>query len=172
MEMLSATPFSPTFARPEAGSKTIRNTNVFRRVWMDVLEIEDSSVHGRERKMLLRMLEEKYGVNATAEEASARVQKALDEVGLKNLAVRKHVPPGYLLMEYSPSWVGKTLEIECLFKETDKGTEITVKWPFYMELPAENEVPLAFRMQQEESLRKTKQLIEEFKKKIGATSIT
>jgi len=122
--------------------------------------------------MHLKMLEETYRVNTTAEEASTRVQKALDEVGLKNLAIKKHVPPRYLLMTYSPSWVGKALEIECLFKETDNGTEITLKWPFYRELPAEDEVPHAFRLQQEESLRKTRKLIEEFKAKIGATNIT
>jgi hypothetical protein len=122
--------------------------------------------------MRLKSLEETYQVNAGIEEAQIRVQNALDEVGLKNVTVKKHVPPRYLLVEYSPGWVGKTFEIEFLFKETKTGTEVAVKWPYTKELPSKDEVPSAFRKQQEETRRKTERLIEEFKRKIGATDIT
>jgi hypothetical protein len=122
--------------------------------------------------MRLKSLEETYQVNAGIEEAQMRVQKALDEVGLKNVTVKKHVPPRYLLVEYSPGWVGKTFEIEFLFKETKTGTEVAVKWPYTKELPSKDETPGAFRKQQEETRRKTERLIEEFKRKIGATNIT
>ncbi len=121
--------------------------------------------------MRLKSLEEKYQVNAGIEEAQRRVQKALDELGLKNVTVKKHVPPRYLLVEYSPGWVGKTFEIEFLFKETKTGTEVAVKWPYTKELPSKDETPSAFRKQQEETRRKTERLIEEFKRKIGATDI-
>ncbi len=119
--------------------------------------------------MRLKSLEEIYQVNARIEETQMRVQKALDELGLKNVAVKKHVPPRYLLVQYSPSWVGKNFEIEFLFKETQTGTEVAVKWPYTKELPSKDEAPTAFRKQQEETWRKTRNLIEEFKRKIGAT---
>ena len=122
--------------------------------------------------MRLKSLEETYQVNASIEEAQMRVQKALDELGLKNVTVKKHVPPHYLLVEYSPGWVGKTFEIEFLFKETKTGTEVAVKWPYTKELPSKDEAPSAFRKQQEETRRKTERLIEEFKRRIGATGIT
>lgn len=122
--------------------------------------------------MRLKSVEETYQVNASIDEVQLRVQKALDEVGLKNVAVKKHVPPRYLLVEYSPGWVGKAFEIEFLFKATKTGTEVAVKWPFSKELPSKNEVPAIFQSQQEETWRRTKQLIEEFKRKIGATEKT
>jgi hypothetical protein len=121
--------------------------------------------------MRLKSWEEKYCIHASVEEAQRRVQKALDELGLKNVTVKKHVPPRYLLVEYSPGWVGKAFEIEFLFKETETGTtEVAVKWPYTKELPHKDESPSAFREHQEETRRRTEQLIEEFKRKIGATT--
>ncbi len=117
--------------------------------------------------MRLKTLEEKYQVNADIEETSMRVQKALEEVGLKNIAIKKHVPPRYLLVEYSPSWVGKALEIEFLFNKNELGTEVAVKWPYTKELPAKDETPVAFRKYQEEMRKTTESLIAEFKRKIG-----
>lgn len=67
--------------------------------------------------MLLKFLEGKYLVSAPVRECSAMVQKALSEVGLKGVTVKKEVPPNYLLVAYSPGWVGKALEIEFVFKE-------------------------------------------------------
>ncbi len=120
--------------------------------------------------MRLKSWEEKYCVHASIEEAQIRVEKALDELGLRNVAVKKHVPPRYLLVEYSPGWVGKAFEIEFLFHETKAGTtEIAVKWPYTKELPNKNESPSEFSKQQEETKHRTEQLIEEFKRKIGAT---
>jgi hypothetical protein len=121
--------------------------------------------------MRLKALEEKYNVDVGVEETSMRVQKALDEVGLKNVTVKKHVPPRYLLVEYSPCWVGKALEIEFLFKETKLGTEVAVKWPYMKELPSKDETPVAFRKYQEETRRITEGLIAEFKRKIGAKEV-
>jgi hypothetical protein len=99
-----------------------------------------------------------------------RIEKALEEVGLKNVRIKKHIPPRYLLVEYSPSWVGKAFEIEFLFQETPKGTEVAVKWPYMREFPSKGEAPNAFLKHQDEMWLKTEQLIKEFKKKIGATS--
>jgi hypothetical protein len=118
--------------------------------------------------MRLKALEEKYHVNADIEETAMRVQKALDEVGLKSVSVKKHVPPGYLLIEYSPGWVGKALEIEFLFKKTEVGTVVSVKWPYTKELPSKDETPIAFRKYKEEMRKKTEDIIAEFKKKIDA----
>lgn len=118
--------------------------------------------------MRLKALEETYHVKAGIEETSMRVQKALDEIGLKNVAIKKHVPPRYLLVEYSPSWVGKSLEIEFLFEEKPTGTDVAVKWPYTKELPAKNEVPETFRKYQEEMRKTTERIITDFKAKIGA----
>jgi hypothetical protein len=118
------------------------------------------------QRMRLKALEEKYFVDAGVEETSLRVQKALDEVGLKN------VPPRYLLVEYSPGWVGKALEIEFLFKEITGGTEVAVKWPYTKELPSKDETPTAFRKYQEETRKIIESLIGEFKRKIGAKENT
>ena len=118
--------------------------------------------------MRLKALEEKYHVNADIEETALRVQKALDEVGLKNVFVKKHVPPRYLLVEYSPGWVGKVLEIEFLFTKTEGGTEVAVKWPYTKELPSKDETPLAFRKYREEMRKIIDGIITEFKKKIDA----
>ncbi|MCW4005544.1 MAG: hypothetical protein NWF04_02950 [Candidatus Bathyarchaeota archaeon] len=120
--------------------------------------------------MRLKTLEETYHVNADIEETSLRVQKALSEIGLKNVAIKKYVPPRYLLVEYSPSWVGKSLEIEFLFEEKQAGTDIAVKWPYTKELPAKNDVPDQFRKYQEEMKKTTERIVTEFKTKIGAVN--
>jgi predicted urease superfamily metal-dependent hydrolase len=120
--------------------------------------------------MRLKAIEEKYLIQSSIEEAQTKVQEALESVGLKGVTVKKHVPPRYLLVEYCPSWVGKALEIEFLFTKTEKGTEVTVKWPYTKALPSAHESSSAFQKHQEETLRKTEQLIEDFKRKIGATS--
>jgi hypothetical protein len=120
------------------------------------------------QKMRLKSLEEKYVINADIEETAIRVQKALDEIGLKNVSIKKHVPPRYLLVEYSPGWVGKALEIEFLFKKIEGGTEVAVKWPYTKELPSKNETPVVFHKYHEEMRKTTEGIIEEFKKKINA----
>jgi hypothetical protein len=121
--------------------------------------------------MLLKFIEEKYLITARIEECSSLVQKALDEVGLKNVVVEKEVSPRYLLVEYSPGWVGKALEIEFLFKEQENGTEVSIKWPYTKEVPSGNEHSLVFRKEQEEGRRKTERLIMEFKRLIGAKDV-
>lgn len=124
------------------------------------------SVH----KMRLKTIEETYQVNADIEETTARIQKALEEVGLKNITIKKQVSPRYLLVEYSPGWVGKALEIEFLFKKNDLGTEVAVKWPYTKELPSKDDAPVAFSKYQEEMRKTTEGLITEFKKKIGVVN--
>jgi hypothetical protein len=121
--------------------------------------------------MLLKFIEKKYLITARIEECSSLVQKALDEVGLKNVVVEKEVCPRYLLVEYSPGWVGKALEIEFLFKEREDGTEVSIKWPYTKEVPSGNEHSLLFRKEQEERRQKTERLIEEFKTLIGAKDV-
>ena len=121
---------------------------------------------------MLKFIEEKYLITARIEECSSLVQKALDEVGLKNVVVEKEVSPRYLLVKYSPEWVGKALEIEFLFKEREDGTEVSIKWPYTKEVPSDNEHSLVFRKEQEEGRQKTERLIMEFKRLIGAKDVT
>src|SRR5512147_170354 len=117
--------------------------------------------------MRLKTIEEKYLLPTSIEEAQRKVQTALEEIGLKGVSVKKHVPPRYLLIEYSPGWVGKALEIEFLFTKTEKGTEVTVKWPYTKEFKHDHESLSAFDKHQQEVTAKTQKLLEDFKKKIG-----
>jgi len=119
-------------------------------------------------RMRLKAVEEVYKLNTGLDESVVLIKSALEDVGLKNVVVKKYVPPRYLLMEYSPSWVGKALEIEFLLKETDDGTEVSVKWPYTRELPSKDETQNVFLKEQNEARKRTALLIEEFKKKIGA----
>jgi hypothetical protein len=102
---------------------------------------------------------------------SSLVQKALNEVGLKNVTIRREVSPHYLLIAYSPRWVRKALEIEFVFKERESCTEIFVKWPYAREIPQDNENLTEFYKQEEERKQRTERLIEKFKRRIGATDI-
>lgn len=121
--------------------------------------------------MLLKFLEGRYLVSISIKECSSLVQKALNEVGLKDLMIKKEVPPRYLLLAYSPWWVGKALEIEIVFKERQDGTEVSVRWPYAEEIPSDDENLVEFRRQEEERKRRTERLIEKFKSRIGATDI-
>jgi hypothetical protein len=121
--------------------------------------------------MLLKFLESKYLVSTPLEECSSLVQEALSEVGLENVMIKKEVPPHYLLVAYSPGWVGKALEIEFVFKERQKGTEVYVKWPYAREIPQDNENLTEFYKQEKERKQKAERLIEKFKIKIRATDI-
>jgi hypothetical protein len=124
--------------------------------------------------MRLKFLEGRYLLNTRIEECPPLVKKALADVGLKNVAVKKEVPPRYLLIEYSPGWVGKALEIEFVFKETEKGTEASVKWPFASEIPPfidDKDHVTLLKKHEEERKQTAERLIEEFKKRIGATDI-
>jgi hypothetical protein len=126
------------------------------------------------REMRLKFLEDTYLLSAPIEECSSLVKKALNDVGLKNAAVKKEVSPRYLLMEYSPGWVGKALEIEFVFKETENGTEVSVKWPFASEIPPfiDDKDHVALLKRHEEERKQTaERLIDEFKKRIGATDV-
>ena len=122
--------------------------------------------------MLLKFLEGKYLVRARIEECSSLVQQGLNEAGLKNVALKKEVPPRYLLVTYSPGWVGKAMEIEFVFKESQDGTEILVKWPYAREIQRDNESLGEFKRAEEERKHMTERLIEKFKNKIGATDVS
>jgi hypothetical protein len=124
--------------------------------------------------MRLKFLEGKYLVYTRIEECSALVKKALNDVGLKNVTVKKEVAPRYLLIEYSPGWVGKALEIEFVFTEAENGTEVSVKWPFASEIPPfidDKDHVTLLKKHEEEKKQTAERLIEEFKKRIGGTDI-
>jgi hypothetical protein len=126
------------------------------------------------QRMLLKFLEGKYLVSARVEDCSSLVQEGLNEAGLRNITIKKEVPPRYLLVAYSPGWVGKALEIEFVFKERQNGTgtEISVKWPYTEEVPRANLSPAEFQKQEEKRKQITERIIEKFKNKIGAIDIS
>ena len=121
--------------------------------------------------MLLKFLRGRYIVTSPIEECFSLVQKALNEVGLKNVVVRKEVFPNYLLVQYSPGWVGKNLDIEFFLKQLENGTEVSVKWPYAEEVPPPKDVEhlAIYKQLEEERKQKMKRLIEGFKSRIGAT---
>ena len=121
--------------------------------------------------MLLKFIESKYQVGTRIEDCPSLVQKALNDVGLKGVMIKKAVSPNYLLITYNPGWVGKALEIEFVFKKRQNGTEISVKWPYAKEVPPDNQNPVEFHEQEEERKRRTDHLIDKFKDKIGAADI-
>jgi hypothetical protein len=121
--------------------------------------------------MQFKALEEKYLINIDVANASEIIEKALNEVGLKEVTVKKFVPPRYLLMQYSPSWVGKALEVEFMFQQVEGGTELSIKWPYTAQMRKNNELPAAFRKEQEQAAEKIRNLVNAFSKKIGATKI-
>jgi hypothetical protein len=123
------------------------------------------------QEMLLKFLEGRYLVNAPVHECSSLVQKALNEVGLRGVMVKKEVSPNYLLVAYSPSWVGKALEIEFVFKKRERGTEVSVKWPYAEEVLPYDENLVEFNRQEEERRRRTERMIEKFKTLIGAVNV-
>ena len=123
--------------------------------------------------MLLKFLEGKYLIAKPVTECSSLVQDALNEAGLKNVTVRKEVFPHYLMVQYSPGWVGKNFEIEFFFKETKDGTEITVKWPYAEEIPQPDDdkyLEMHTKLE-EERKRKMERLIDKFKRSIGAINV-
>ena len=122
-------------------------------------------------QMLLKFLEGKYLVSTPVGDCSVLVQKALNEVGLEKLIIKKEVSPNYLLVAYSPGWIGKTLEIEFVFKEKQEGTEVYVKWPYTEEVPRDKENPTEFQKQEQERKQRTERLIQKFKNRIGATDL-
>lgn len=122
--------------------------------------------------MRLRTLEEKYLLQMDVEHASELIEKALNEVGLKDVSVKKFVPPRYLLMQYSPSWVGKALEIEFMFQKVEGGAELSIKWPYTREMLKKGESPEGLSQEQKQASQRIEHLIEEFRKKIGAINIT
>jgi len=48
-------------------------------------------------------VEKTYFANKRTEECCSLVKTALNELGLKNLRIKKEVPREYLLVEYSPA---------------------------------------------------------------------
>jgi hypothetical protein len=123
--------------------------------------------------MRLKFMEEKFLIIKGIDECSSLVQEALNELGLKKVTVRKEVRPRYLLLDYSPGWVGKDLEVEFVFKESQNGTEVSVKWPYTEEVPPSiHDRNLLFYQQHgEERKQKIKRLLSEFKKRVGAIDV-
>jgi hypothetical protein len=123
--------------------------------------------------MRLKFMEEKFLIAKNIEECSSLVQEALNEVGLRNVTVRKEVPPHYLLLQYSPGWVGKNLEIEFVFKKIKNATEVSIKWPYTEEVPppAQDKNFDLYEQHKEERKQKLESLLGEFKKRIGATDV-
>ncbi|MGB9693653.1 MAG: hypothetical protein ACPLYF_02300, partial [Fervidobacterium sp.] len=80
-------------------------------------------------KMCPKAIEGRYLLNAKFEESFSLVQKALAELNLKELKIKKSVPSSYMLAEYKAGWLDKR-EIEFTFRDKQNKTEVSIKW-FY-----------------------------------------
>lgn len=60
------------------------------------------------------------------EKASEFLDRALIDIGFKELIIKKFVPLRYFLIQYDPSWINKALEIEFMIKKF-KGVELSMK---------------------------------------------
>src|SRR4030067_1483497 len=126
--------------------------------------------------MSSKPIEGKYLLGARVEESFYMVQRALNELGLKKLKMKKEVRPSYLLVEYSTGWLEKT-EIEFTLKGRQNATEISVKWfcptsESEMRALTGDEGWLSLsRVDDENKRHQAERLLQELKSRIGATDI-
>jgi hypothetical protein len=115
------------------------------------------------------LLEEKFLLNARIEECSPMVMKALNQLGLKRVAIKREVPPHYLMAECDFGWGHGKRKIEFVFKESQNGSEVSLKWPYAVDMGITNEKTRK-RMETiwEGRKQKIKSIIEEFKSRVGA----
>jgi hypothetical protein len=121
-----------------------------------------------------KAIEGRYLLNAKVEESFSLVQKALSEIGLKDLKMKRLVPSSYILLEYKAGWLDKR-QIELVFKDKQNKTEVSVKWfyPSYEEyesLVGKKDFAL-WKVAEKEEEHKTERLLEELKSRIGAIEV-
>jgi hypothetical protein len=126
--------------------------------------------------MYPKAVEGKYLLNRKPNEAFSLVQQALAEIGLKELKVKKSIPPSFLIMEYKAGW-GNRREIEFVIKGRENGSEVSIKW-FYLgtsqllEAMPHNERQMQMMRAIEKRRREpVERLFEELKHRIGASDI-
>jgi hypothetical protein len=73
------------------------------------------------------IIQKKFIINKSNEETFAVTQKALAELGLKNLKTQKSVKGSYLLVEYKEGFMQKG-EVEFNFSPGQLKTEFSIKW--------------------------------------------
>ena len=118
-------------------------------------------------------LEGKYLVSLPIEKCSSMVQKALNELGFKKVTMKREVSPRYLLAECDLGWGHGKREIEFVFKDRQKGSEVSFKWPYGSEFPShlDGKQERLYTSLMEGRKQEAERLIEEFKSRIGATDI-
>lgn len=115
-------------------------------------------------------IEGRYLLNSRVEESFSLVQKALTELGLKDLKIKKLVPSSYILAEYTAGWLDKR-QIELVFKDKQTQTEVSIKcfypsYEGYESLVGRKESAL-LKAGEKEAKHKTERLFEELKSRIG-----
>ena len=126
--------------------------------------------------MCPKAMERRYSLNVRPEESFSLVQKALAELNLKDLKIKKSVPSSYILVEYKAGWLDKR-QIEFTFKDEQTKTEVSIRWfyPSYeiLESMAKKKEEIALVKAGEETEKhKIERLFEELKSRIGATDIS
>lgn len=114
-------------------------------------------------------IEEKFLLNSHIEECSSLVMKALSQLGLKQVVIKREAPPRYLLAECDFGWGHGKRKIEFIFKESQNGTEVSFKWPYSIDIGVTDEkTRKSLEPHWEGRKQRMKPLIEEFKSRIGA----
>jgi len=120
-------------------------------------------------------VEGRYSLKKTVGESFSLIQKALTELNLKNLKMKRLVPSSYILAEYKAGWLDKR-QIEFILQQKKTQTEVSIKF-FYPSLDGwesmvgKKEIG-AFRAQEKLEKTRTERLFEELKSRIGATPVT
>jgi len=121
-------------------------------------------------------MEGRYLLNAKVEESFSLVPKALAELGLKDLKMKRSVPSSYLLVEYKSGWLDKR-QIEVMLSDKENKTQVTIRW-FYPSREAlksmvkeKEEIASFFEAIEEEERHKMERLFKELKSRIGAIEV-
>lgn len=124
--------------------------------------------------MCPKAIEGRYLLNAKSEESFSLVQKALVELNLKELKIKKSVPSSYMLAEYKAGWLDKR-EIEFTFRDKQNKTEVSIKWFYpsyegYESLFSKKDYAL-IKAGEHEAKQRTESLFNELISRIGASEV-
>jgi hypothetical protein len=124
------------------------------------------------------VVERKYYLGKRPEDAFSLVQQALDKLDLKDMEVKKSIPPSYLVIKYKAGWLDKR-EIEFVIKGRENGSEVSMKWLHHgmttEDLEAFGKIDEKHKKMIEASGRRMREpmerMFEEIKHRIGASDI-
>jgi rubrerythrin len=122
------------------------------------------------------IVERKYFLSKKREDAFSLVQQALNKLDLKEMQVKKSVPPSYLVIKYKAGWADKR-EVEFVIEDRENGSEVSIKW--FVQSTTEDLSALGFSEKDKKMIEvfsrpvreSMERMFEEIKHMIGARDI-